>query len=132
MSKRVFLYFETMPKGTAQQKRYNGRTHTYFKDKKLMATEQQFFFALKPYAPKAPSESPIRLHIWFYFDVKEKKKWGLPKTSKPDVDNFAKAFIDQMTRCGYWKDDSQITDLHIEKFYSEKATIVYEWEEVDP
>lgn len=130
MSRRVFLYFETMPKGTAQQKRYNGRTHTYFKDKKLMATEQQFYFALKPYAPKQPSELPIRLHIWFYFDIKEKKKWGLPKTSKPDVDNFSKAFIDQMTKCGYWQDDSQITDLHIEKYYAEKATIVFEWEEV--
>ena len=119
-----------MPKGTAQMKRYNGRTHTYFKDKKLMETEKQFYLALRPYAPKQPAELPIRLHIWFYFDVKDKKKWGLPKTSKPDVDNFAKSFIDQMTKCGYWQDDSQITDLHIEKFYAEKATIVFVWEEV--
>lgn len=130
MKDRFFLYFETMPKGTAQQKRYNGRTHTYFKDRKLMETEKEFFFALRPYAPEKPSELPIELHIWFYFDVKEKKKWGKPKVSKPDVDNFAKAFIDQMGKSGFFRDDSQITDLHIEKYYAEKATIVVEWEEI--
>lgn len=130
MKDRFFLHFETMPKGTAQQKRYNGRTHTYFKDHKLMETEKEFFFALRPYAPEEPSELPIELHIWFYFDVKEKKKWGKPKVSKPDVDNFAKAFIDQMGKSGFFRDDSQITDLHIEKYYAEKATIVVEWEEI--
>lgn len=130
MKDRFFLHFETMPKGTAQQKRYNGRTHTYFKDKKLMATEQEFFYALKPHAPKVPSEFPIELHVWFYFDVKDRSKWGKPKTSKPDVDNFSKAFIDQMAKCGFFKDDSQITDLHLEKFYAEKAAIVVEWKEV--
>ena len=130
MKDRFFLRFETMPKGTAQQKRYNGRTHTYFKDRKLMETEKEFFFALRPYAPEEPSELPIELHIWFYFDVKEKKKWGKPKVSKPDVDNFAKAFIDQMGKSGFFRDDSQITDLHIEKYYAEKATIVVEWEEI--
>ena len=130
---KVFIQFENgMPKGTAQMKRYNGRTHTYFKDRTLMETERMFAFALNQHVPKQPSEMPIKLHIWFYFDIKDKKKWGLPKTSKPDVDNFAKAFIDQMTRCGYWKDDSQVVNLHLEKFYAEKATIVYEWEEVDP
>lgn len=131
MTDRFFLYFPTMPRGTAQMKRYNGRTQTYFKDKKLRATEQEFYMALKPHAPKTPSDKPIELHIWFYFDVKEKKKWNQPKTSKPDVDNFCKTFIDQMTQCGFWTDDSQITDLHVEKYYAEKATIVVQWEEIE-
>lgn len=131
MIDRFFLYFPTMPKSTAQQKRYNGRTHTYFKDKRLIDAEQKFYAALKPYAPKHPSEKPISLHVWFYFDIKERKKWGQPKTSKPDVDNFCKAFIDQMGKCGFFRDDSQITDLHIEKFYAEKATIVVQWKEID-
>lgn len=130
MKDRFFLYFETMPKSTAQQKRYNGRTHTYFKDHRLLAAEQAFYQALKPHAPETVSDKPIELHVWFYFDIKEKKKWGQPKTSKPDVDNFSKAFIDQMTKCGFWNDDSQITDLHLEKFYAEKASIVVEWKEV--
>lgn len=130
MKDRFFLYFDTMPKSTAQMKRYNGRTHTYFKDKKLIAAEQAFYQALKPHAPEQPSQNAIELHIWFYFDVKERAKWSKPKTSRPDVDNFSKAFIDQMTKCGYWKDDSQITTLHIEKYYAEKAAIVVDWKEI--
>ena len=131
MKDEFYIRFDYgMPKGTAQMKRYNGRTHTYFKDKKLQDTEWMFHLALEPHAPKQPSEAPICLFIQFYFDVKDKKKWRKPKTSKPDVDNFAKAFIDQMTRCGYWKDDSQIVQLHLEKYYSEKAMIAVRWEEL--
>ena len=130
MKDHFFLHFDTMPTSTAQQKRYNGRTHTYFKDKKLIETEHAFYTALKPYAPDTPSDKPIELHIWFYFNVKDKKKWNQPKISKPDVDNFSKAFIDQMTRCGYWRDDAQIVVLHIEKYYAEKATIVVQYKEI--
>lgn len=126
MRDRFFLYFDTMPRGTAQQKRYNGRTHTYFKDQKLLAAEREFYQALRPHAPKTPSELPIKLRIWFYFDIKDKSKWNKPKTSKPDIDNYSKAFIDQMGKCGFFKDDSQITDLHIEKYYAERACIVVE------
>ena len=132
MKDQFYLHFDSMPKGTAQQKRYNGATHTYFKDKKLMETEKEFYYALRPHAPKEPSIAPIRLSIWFYFDIKDRKKWKLPKVSKPDVDNFAKAFIDQMTKTGFWLDDSQITSLHLEKYYAEKASIVVrveEWKE---
>ncbi|MBP5413658.1 MAG: RusA family crossover junction endodeoxyribonuclease, partial [Lachnospiraceae bacterium] len=41
------------------------------------------------------------------------------------------AFIDQMAKCGFFKNDSQITDLHIEKFYAEKACIVVEYKEIE-
>ena len=129
---QFYLHFESMPKGTAQQKRYNGQTHTYFKDRKLMETEKEFYYALKPYAPKEPSLAPIKLSIWFYFDIKDKKKWKQPKVSKPDVDNYSKAFIDQMAKVGFFVDDSQIVSLHLEKFYAEKASIVVrveEWKE---
>ena len=107
MKDQFFLEFNSMPKGTAQQKRYNGRTHTYFKDRKLMETEREFYYALRHHAPEQPSELPIRLSIFFYFDIKEKKK------------------------AGFWGDDSQIVSLHLEKYYSEKATIVVRWEELN-
>lgn len=131
MRDRFFLYFDTMPKSTAQQKRYNGRTGHFYKSKTLTETERKFFCALKSHAPETPSEKPIELHIWFYFDIKEKSKWGKPKVSKPDVDNYSKAFIDQMVKCGFFTDDSIITNLHIEKYYAEKASIVVEWQEVE-
>lgn len=125
------LTFDTMPKGTAQQKRYNGRTHTYFKSKALRDTEFIFFESLYPYAPDKPSEKPIRLSLTFHFDIKDKKKWGRYKTTVPDVDNYAKAFIDQMTKSGFWLDDSQISELYLAKFWSNSALIVVNWEELE-
>lgn len=130
MKDQFYLSFDTMPKGTAQQKRYNGRTGHYFKSKTLVETEKIFHHALYPHRPKKPSELPVKVCLRFYFDVKDKKKWGLPKTTMPDVDNFCKAFLDQMTQCGFWEDDAQVYKLVAEKYYAEKAAITVIWEEV--
>ena len=124
------INLDTMPKCTAQQKRYDGRRGIYFKSKTLIEAEKIFYYALKPHAPKKLSEAPIRLMVIFNFDVKDKKKWDKYKTTVPDVDNYAKAFIDQMTRCGYWKDDSQIADLHLVKTWGKDARIIVRWEEI--
>ena len=133
MRNEFTLHFaEGMPKGTAQQKRYDGRNKRYFKSKSLVIAERTFFAALYPHRPKKPSEHPIRLTLKFYFDVKDKKKWGHPKTTVPDVENYAKAFIDQMTRTGFWEDDAQVYDLHLTKHWVEEASIEVEWEEVEP
>ena len=131
MKDSFILQLETMPKGTAQMKRFNGNTRTYFKSKTLMETERIYRTLLAPHRPKAPSEGPIRLFIVLYFDKKSPKKlWGQYKITRPDVDNFCKALIDQMTQVGFWMDDAQIADLRIKKYYAEKATIVVEWEEI--
>ena len=127
----IFLPFDTMPRSTNQMKRYNGRTHTYFKDKKLIAAEQAFYPALKPHAPEQPSIKPLKLSLFFYFDIKEKSKWGKFKTTAPDLDNYCKTFIDMCTKCGYWRNDSQVVELDLHKSYAEKATIVFSWREVD-
>ena len=122
------LRFDTMPKGTAQQKRYDGRRGIYFKSKKLIALEQTFANALFPYTPELPSDKPIKLVVWFGFDTKEKRKWGHYKTTRPDCDNYVKEFKDVMTKVGFWLDDAQVVDLHIIKTYSENAFI---WVRID-
>lgn len=38
-----------------------------------------------------------------------------PTLRKYDVDNFCKALLDALTHCEFWKDDSQIVRLLIEK-----------------
>ena len=131
MKDKFILEFETMPKGTAQQKRYDGRHGIYFKSKTLLETERIYRAKLLPHKPGHPSDAPIRLFIVLYFDKKSPKKlWGTYKTPRPDADNFCKALIDQMTQVGFWTDDSQIVDLRIKKYYAEKASIFIEWEEV--
>ena len=132
MKGQFYMHFETMPKGTAQQKGVyviNGKPHFYTKDK-IKTAESLFLSELIPNRPKKPSSKPIKLTATFYFDVKNRSLWGKPKPTKPDTENYLKLLKDCMTRAGFWIDDAQIVDEHTQKYYAEKATIAVYWEEV--
>lgn len=132
MKDQFYLYFDTMPKGTAQQKGVmvrNGKPIFYRKDN-VQSARNQFMRALKEHKPIKPSEKPIKLHLWFAFDVKDKKKWGKYKPTMPDCDNIAKEFIDAMSKLGFFEDDAQICRLSVDKTYAEKASILVVWEEI--
>ena len=132
MKDQFYLHFDTMPKATAQQKGVyvrNGKPRFYEKNS-VESARREFIYALNEYKPKIPSDKPIKLTIWFAFDVKDKKLWGQPKTTRPDTDNYLKLFKDCMTSAGYWLDDAQVVDERIFKTYAEKATIMVRWEEI--
>ena len=38
-----------------------------------------------------------------------------------DVDNYAKGVLDVLTKKGYWEDDMQIVELHVEKVWPEEG-----------
>ena len=140
-----------MPKATSQQKGVSfrgGKPHFYEKGN-VASAERAFLTELLPHRPKAPSDKPIRLTVWFAFDTKNKKLWGgeMPseeyldiyvkpwasftyKPTRPDTDNYLKLFKDCMTKSGFWLDDAQVVDEHIIKTYAEKATIMVRWEEI--
>ena len=123
MKTQFTLYFETMPKGTAQQKGVNRYTGRFYKKYSVSSAEKQFATALLKYRPKKPTDKPVRLTVWFGFDVKQKKLWGTYKPTRPDCDNYIKEFKDTMTKAGFWEDDSQVADERVIKTYSEKAFI---------
>lgn len=133
MTKTIYLKFpEGLPKGTSQQKGVrvvNGKPYFYRKNK-IDSARTRFIYALKRYAPDVPSDKPIKLFVWFFFDVKDKSKWGTWKTSRPDADGFLKEFQDAMTECGFWEDDSQIVDLRVRKSYAAEGEIYIEIEEL--
>ena len=127
----LLIFEEGLPKGTAQQKRYDPRRGVYFKDSKLQKLETTFICMLKPHRPICPTVAPVRLDIWLTFSIKAPKRlWGIWKTSKPDVDNYVKTFIDCMTKTGFFMDDAQVVDLRVRKTYAEKASIFVQWEEL--
>lgn len=134
MMKQYFeLFFDQIPKGTAQMKRYDGRSHRFFKSKALEETEDTYMNALAWHRPPKPSEFPIRLQVKFFYSTKDKKKFGKPKTSRPDCDNVAKLLIDCMTKSGFWIDDAQIHDIEVSKFWTNgQAMICVRYEEVVP
>lgn len=132
MHGHFYLHFETMPKATAQQKGVyvrNGKPHFYEKGN-IEQAKKEFINALRQYKPERPAERPVKLVVWFAFDVKDKKLWGQPKPTRPDTDNYLKLFKDCMTEVGFWMDDAQVVDEHVFKTYAEQATIGVHWEEV--
>ena len=137
------LTFENgMPKGTAQQKGecirhkvVNGKRVAYihhYKKAQVSTMRQELELKLKRYRPKTPSEAPICLVAVFCFDVKDRKLWGKRKATRADCSNLIKELEDAMTAVGFWKDDGQIVDLNVTKYYTEQAQILIHWEEVEP
>ena len=75
-----------------------------------------------PHQPAAPLEGPLTVKLTFTwpFTIAEAKKhkklkddtaFACQKTTRPDVDNCAKALLDVMTDACFWHDDAQISTL---------------------
>lgn len=126
------LYFDQIPKGTAQMKRVNHKTGSFFAGKDVRLAHDLYMNALYEYAPEKPFEGPLSLGFIFSYSVKDKKKQGQPKTSRPDCDNLVKLVMDVMTELGFFLDDAQVTKLRIEKRWSlhERANVYFNLEEV--
>lgn len=131
MQTKFKLDFDELPSSTSQEKGYNRHTGVHFKKPKVEAAERMFFCKLKPHAPSAPSDKPIKLTVWFGFGIKQKSKWGQYKTTRPDTDNYIKTFKDVMTKCGFWLDDAQVVDERTIKTFTESPFIWVEVEEVN-
>jgi Holliday junction resolvase RusA-like endonuclease len=77
--------------------------------------------------PETPIEKPISLSIQFYMPrpkSMEGKKFDagtIPCCKKPDADNMAKAVMDCLTQDGWWKDDSYVYWLTVEKYIAAKG-----------
>ena len=132
---KIYFELEQNPKGTAQQKgvSYQGGHIHHYEKKEVRELRGlyhhkifKYLYTNKIAAPKY--EGPVSLLVIFNFAIKDKKKWGQPKTSVPDVDNLVKLLIDSMSDLLFWSNDSQISRLEVRKFYAEKPSIYIEVE----
>lgn len=82
---------------------------------------------------------PVKMSIKAYFKPNKsisKKQYdlliGQAHLKKPDSDNIAKIICDSLNKVAY-KDDSQIYDLHIKKYYDnqERVEVEIEYEQWD-
>lgn len=126
----------TPPKATSQSagKRLvvvNGRP-MFFKNQKAQSAENDLTLLASKHAPPVPLEGPLSLSIDFAFPWRAsepKKRIALgrvPHTSKPDCSNIVKMLEDVLTKLGFWKDDSQVAELHVSKAWSDKVGITVE------
>lgn len=69
--------------------------------------------------PQGPIEGPLYVAIKV---VAERPKSTKLLAPKPDVDNYAKGVLDAITDAErFWKDDTQVTDLLVQKRWSSEG-----------
>ena len=94
----------------------------FFTKKNVNAEKSRLMAGCITHQPAAPMQGPLTVKLVFTwpFTIAEARKHrhlngdptcACPKTTRPDVDNCAKALLDTMTQAAFWLDDSQITTL---------------------
>jgi Holliday junction resolvase RusA-like endonuclease len=99
----------------------NGKPY-FYEDRELKQICARYHDALIPLRPPEPLTGPLRLLVKWCFP-KGKHSDGQYKDTKPDTDNLIKMLKDEMTRAGFWKDDSQVASEINEKFWADKPGI---------
>jgi len=85
------------------------------------AVKDSLTLLLNGHRPPAMFVGPVDVYIlWVYpwrsNEPKKNRVLGLlPCDKRPDIDNLCKMLFDVMTLIGFWKDDSQISDLLFRK-----------------
>jgi Holliday junction resolvase RusA-like endonuclease len=77
---------------------------------------------LRPHRPAAPVDGPLDLAIAFTWPHltstrRADRARHLPKATRPDADNIAKAAIDCLVKLQFMRDDGQVARLTVEKFH---------------
>lgn len=87
--------------------------------------EADYFSLLAPYQPKEPltGATELTMNIFFPYlksDISTKANKDrcdeIPHTSKPDLDNWVKQFIDCLVRLRFIEGDQQIVTLWVSKY----------------
>ena len=91
------------------------------------AWKQAVARAAFPHVKRDPITGPVAVSVTFFMPrpkklCRKKDPAGIiPHTAKPDIDNLVKALFDALTNVGIWRDDSQVFDTHVMKFYHRKG-----------
>ena len=100
------------------------------KGKKLA---QELTLAVKPFAPSSPYECPLCLKLYWIYPFRKTEKKAIrskdlyPCTTRPDLDNITKGFVDALGKAPFFKDDSQIFNMTLTKLYGKRHGV---WVEI--
>jgi len=109
------------PETTAQQKKVsvvNGKP-VFYDPPDVKKAREKLTAHLAKYVPEEKFICPVRLTVKWLFPIVNGHQNGEYKWTKPDLDNSNKILQDCMTKLGFWKDDSYVASLIVEKFWAE-------------
>lgn len=117
-----FVPMAKLPTRTAQQKGINMVNGVIYTKPEIRKEHRELAKLLKPHIPDEPMEGPLEVSVTWCFPMtktsKAEQEWHCVR---PDADNITKLLLDVMTHCGFWKDDSQISWLNIQKIRSKQT-----------
>ena len=123
-----------------QRPRFNTHTgRTYTPNKTLNYENWVKICYLEKYKDKELMDKPLRVTIRAFFEIpkstsKKKKQQMLDNAIlpmvKPDTDNIAKSILDSLNGIAY-KDDKQVAELIVYKFYNDTPYVNVTIEEID-
>lgn len=120
------------PETTAQQKKVsvvNGKP-VFYDPPDVKKARVKLTAHLAKNVPEEKFIGPVRLMVKWCFPIVNGYKDGEYKWTKPDLDNSNKILQDCMTKLGFWKDDSYVASLIVEKFWAEIPGIYIRIEEL--
>lgn len=129
---------EPVAQGRPRATTINGQVRMY-DPKKSNDFKKYVRLVASQYAPKQLLEGPLSMTVIVYrpslksFSKKkaqEAEAGILRPITKPDVDNYVKGIKDALKQV-IWKDDSQVVDLQVSKYYSQKPRIEVEIEALE-
>jgi Holliday junction resolvase RusA-like endonuclease len=109
------------PSVTHQEKEVavvNGKP-VFYEPPELKAARAKLMAHLGQHTPKKPYTGPVRLTVKWCFPITGKHKDGEYKYTRPDAGNSNKLLEDCMEDLGFYKNDSQIASLVVEKFWAQ-------------
>lgn len=125
------IRLQVLGEPTAQKRHRSVRMGSFNRQYDPSAADKGDFLSIvQKYAPETPYATPLQVDLRFYFTrpkshYKTGKNAHLLKdnppeyhTARPDVDNLSKFVMDALNKI-YWKDDSYIVNLNVQKMYSE-------------
>lgn len=126
---KIEFFLPMIPPTVTQQEHKvmirNGKPF-FYEPAELKAARKKLMDFVVKYAPENPIPGTIRLTTkWIWPLPKNQINWlkstgvndlAIYKTTRPDTDNMIKMLKDCMTRCRFWKDDTQVASEITEKF----------------
>lgn len=120
-TKTIEFFIPMKPPTVTQQEHKvtvrNGKPH-FYEPAELKAARRKIRDHLAGHVPNAPMTGGIRLLVKWCFPTDDPMKNGLYRITKPDTDNLNKMLKDEMTKLHFWKDDAQVCQEIIEKFWA--------------
>lgn len=124
------VYGEPVAQGRPRASTINGQVRMY-DPAKSKDFKKYVKLVASQYRPPSLITGPVEMKVKIYkpslksfskMKTLAAERGELRPLTKPDVDNYVKGIKDAM-KSVIWKDDSQVVDLHISKWYSETPRI---------